>query len=220
MSFFVDTNIPLGYTIIHDKYHDSSNNFITNNRNIFWSNLVQKEYTEKLDEIIDDIDIFLKLTEKILKRNTKDFSSYYIFENYIIKRTKRCNLDKNKKQKILKHFWVKYDIIEGISEHIYLNFKSFNENFKKMYFKRDKKLNHLLILHDCGLDNYLKYLEYTMQLKEWGIHSPDCKIIADAHDCGIAHDDLIFISNDEKMLEIIANHDTSFLKIVEFTSCT
>lgn len=220
MSFFVDTNIPLGYTIIHDKYHDSSNNFITNNRNIFWSNLVQKEYTEKLDEIIDDIDIFLKLTEKILKKNNKDFSSYYIFENYILKRTKRCNLDKNKKQKILKHFWVKYNIIEGISEHIYLNFKSFNENFKKMYFKRDKKLNHILILHDCGLDNYLKYLEYTMKLKEWGIHSPDCKIIADAHDCGLAHDDLIFISNDEKMLEIIANHDTSFLKIVEFTYCT
>ena len=22
MTFFVDTNIPLGYTIIHDKFHD------------------------------------------------------------------------------------------------------------------------------------------------------------------------------------------------------
>ena len=65
MSFFVDTNIPLGYTVIHDKFHDSSKNFIENNENIFWSNLVKKEYTEKLDDIIDDIE-----------ENWYDFDSY------------------------------------------------------------------------------------------------------------------------------------------------
>ena len=132
MSFFVDTNIPLGYTVIHDKFHDSSKNFIENNENIFWSNLVKKEYTEKLDDIIDDIEIFLKLVENILKENHDDFPNYYTFENYIIKRTKRCNLDKNKKQKILSHFWDRYNIIEGISESLYLNFNHFNKNFKKM----------------------------------------------------------------------------------------
>ena len=89
-----------------------------------------------------------------------------------------------------------------------------------MYFKRDKKLNEILILHDYGLDNYLKYPDCASQLKEWGVHSPDCKIIADAHDCGLVHDNLIFVSNDTRMLELIANHDTSFLKIIEFASCT
>ena len=78
MSFFVDTNVTLGYTIIHDKYHESSKNFIEN----MMTYLVQY-----------------------------------------------------KKQKILEHFWIKYNIREGISEQTYLKFKKFNKNFKKMYFK-------------------------------------------------------------------------------------
>jgi predicted nucleic acid-binding protein len=89
MTFFVDTNIPLGYTIIHDKFHDHSKNFIEDNEDIFWSNLVKKEYTEKLDALIDDIEIFLKIAENELKENIKDFPSYYTFEKYVLKRTKR-----------------------------------------------------------------------------------------------------------------------------------
>lgn len=220
MTFFVDTNIPLGYTIIHDKFHDPSKNFIEDNEDIFWSNLVKKEYTEKLDALIDDIEIFLKIAENELKENMKDFPSYYTFEKYVLKRTKRCSLNKTKKQKILTHFWDKYNIIEGISEPLYLNFKNFNKNFKKMYLKRDKELHTILKLHNCGIDNYKKYYGYAKQLYEWGVHKPDCKIITDAHDCGLTHEGLTFVSNDAEMLEIIINHSTSFLKIMEFKSCT
>ena len=81
-------------------------------------------------------------------------------------------------------------------------------------------MNNILILHDCGSDNYLKYFDCAKKLFEWGVHSPDCKIIADAHDCGLAHENLIFVSNDEGILEKIVNNDTSFLKIIEFKSCT
>ena len=58
MTFFVDTNIPLGYTIIHDKFHDPSKNFIEDNEDIFWSNLVKKEYTEKLDALLTILKYF------------------------------------------------------------------------------------------------------------------------------------------------------------------
>lgn len=193
---------------------------INTNHDIFWSNLVQKEYSEKLDEILDDINIFLKTTLILLKNNEKDFSSYHIFEEQILKKTERCDLDTIKKQKILEYFWGEYVVYEGISEIIYLKFRNFNRNFKKMYLKRDESLNKRLILHDCGLNNYLKYLDYAIQLKSWGIHSPDCKIITDAHDCGLEHDGLIFVTADEKMIEKIAVHDTTFLKIMEFKSCT
>lgn len=57
MNFFTDTNIPIGYTVIHDKWHKPSKKFINNhsNESIFWSNLVQKEYQETLNDIIDDV---------------------------------------------------------------------------------------------------------------------------------------------------------------------
>lgn len=154
-----------------------------------------------------------------MKNNDKDFVSYYIFEKYILERTNRCILEHSKKQKILEHFWIKYNILEGISESTYLKFKNYNKNFKKMYFKRDKTLNKNLILHNCGTKNFKRYLKYANQLRNWGIHSPDYKIITDAHDCGIKHGNLIFVSTDYKMINTILEHDHSFLTIVEFKSC-
>lgn len=220
MSFFIDTNLALGYTVIHDKWHEKADTFVNDaNERIFWSNLVQNEYYIKLNDILDEIDIFLKTAENILKNNDKDFINYYSFENYILKRTKRCEIDKFKKQKILEHFWTKYGIFEGISEVIYLKFKKFNKNFKKMYFKRDKELNNNLIIHNCGVDNYKKYLNYAKQLNNWGVHPPDCKIVTDAHDCGLQHDNVIFVSTDEKMINTILEHAPSFLSIIEFRSC-
>ena len=220
MSFFADTNIALGYTIIHDKWHENAKKLIDEKSDtIFWSNLVEKEYNVKLDNIFDDIDIFLKSTEKILRNNQKNFLNYYDFEEHILKRTKRCRLDINKKQKILEHFWSKYSLIEVIAQILYLNFRNYNKNFKKLYYMRDKKLNNILILHNCGLNNYLKYLDYAEKLYEWGVNKPDCKIVIDAHDCGLIHPNLIFVSTDKRMIDLILEHNTEFLNIFEFKSC-
>ena len=52
MNYFIDTNVALGYTIIHDKWHPQSEKFITEtSEDIFWSNLVKKEYSSKLNNI-------------------------------------------------------------------------------------------------------------------------------------------------------------------------
>ena len=49
MSFFADTNIALGYTIIHDKWHENAKKLIDEKSDtIFWSNLVEKEYNVKI----------------------------------------------------------------------------------------------------------------------------------------------------------------------------
>lgn len=221
MHYFIDTNVALGYTIIHDKWHPQSDKFITEtSEDIFWSNLVKKEYSSKLNNIENSIDFFLQRTKLILKNNQKDFVNYYDFEKLILKETKICDLDKSKKQKILENFWNKYDFDEGISEIISTKFNDFTREFEKMYSKRDYKLNSTLKFHDCGIDNYLNYLDHAKKLYTWGVHKPDCKIIADAHDCGLTHHDLIFVSNDSKMLEKIIIHDTSFLNIIEFKSFT
>jgi len=222
MNFFLDTNIPIGYTVIHDKWHEQSKTFIDNHENdsIFWSTLVESEYYETLNDIIDQVKIFLENCKSILKTNENDFINYFEFENIILEKTKGCELDITKKQKILESFWNNSLLNEGISELIYLKFSEYLHDFQKVYIERQKMLKKIMILHDCGPDNYLKYLNYAKQLYMWGIHKPDCKIIADAHDCGTAHDNLTFVSADIKMIDIITAHKTNFLNIAEFKSCS
>ncbi|MBQ7928549.1 MAG: hypothetical protein IJ287_07425 [Methanobrevibacter sp.] len=139
MNFFVDTNIPLGYTVIHDKWHEKSKTFIENHANdsIFWSTLVKKEYRKKLNDIIDEVRIFLEYCKSILKTNQRDFINYFEFENFIIKKTKVCTLDYAKKQKILEEFWNSTALNEGIAEMVYLNSVNFFMIFKN-YTSTDK----------------------------------------------------------------------------------
>lgn len=218
MSYFADTNLAFGYTVIHDKWHENSKEFIEDNNLIFWSTLVQKEYTEKLDDVLDDIEYFLESIELILEDNEVDFVSFQNFERFILKKLSNVNLDGFKQHRILENFWNDNDFTFVGSHELYLKFLKFKSGFNYIYFKRDQKLNTILKLHDCGVDNYLNYLDFAKKVYGWGVHSPDCKIIADAHDCGITYDNLVFVSTDESMLEVLKNNDTSFLNIIEFKS--
>ena len=219
MSFFIDTNMAIGYSVVNDKWHNNAVKFFSETEeDIFWSNLVKKEYTEKLGEIIYLIETFLKRVALILKNNKNGFTNYNEFENLIISKTKDISLDKTKKIKILENFWDKFDFHYEVPETIYKKFNQYYTGFQNVYFVRDNNLESLMKLHDCGLDNYLKYLDYAKQLYEWGVHSPDCKIITDAHDCGLKHD-VSFVSADSKMINMVLEHDTSFLSIIEFKSC-
>ena len=90
MNYFIDTNIPLGYAISHDKWHNVSKTFLDNHQkdSIFWSNLVKNEYTKKFNEILDDINTFIANCKTLLKENQKDFINYFDFEDFLIKKTK------------------------------------------------------------------------------------------------------------------------------------
>lgn len=127
MNYFIDTNIPLGYAISHDKWHNVSKTFLDNHQkdSIFWSNLVKNEYTKKFNEILDDINTFIANCKTLLKENQKDFINYFDFEDFLIRKTKMNSLDNFKKQMILKQFWTAYKFSEGISEVIYLKFIEF-----------------------------------------------------------------------------------------------
>lgn len=149
--YFLDTNVPIGYTIIHDRWHENSKNFIDNNKNsIFWSNFVKSEYYNKLDNILDYIVKFLKSIVCILKVNEMDFYSYNSFEEHILNETRFCKLDYFKKQKILENFWNEYDFIVGISTKLYDCFYNYAFDFVNNYNNRDLRLNEIMRLHDCG----------------------------------------------------------------------
>ncbi len=87
MNFFTDTNIPIGYTVIHDRLHKPSKTFINNHStdSIFWSNLVQQEYKKTLNDIIDDMNVFLSYCKSSLETNQHDFINYFDFENFLLK---------------------------------------------------------------------------------------------------------------------------------------
>ena len=218
MNYFIDTNIPLGYVIIHDKHHPTAKEFLEKNKNkLFWSNLVKKEYSIKFFKILDLIETFLDMVKHILKNNCNSFKNYIQFEKFILEKTKFCNLDRFKKCKILEHFW-KTNLYNFKNQELYNIFSQFTNTFDKIYFTRDLHLNQILKLHNCGLNNYLKYIKYAEKLYDWGVHNPDCKIITDAHDCGLLNDNLTFITIDMKMLKKIIGKNVSFLKIKEFKS--
>ena len=160
--YFTDSNIPLTYTIIHDRWHEPSKEFIENNENsLFWSNLVQDEYCRKLENIIDDIGLFLETSEDILISNQQDFINYWEFENFILKRTKDCKLDSHKKRKILEQFWRKFNFYDGIAEIISSKFSIFIKDFENVYYSILLKVLPIfcfyifcmnLYFYDVGLD--------------------------------------------------------------------
>ena len=83
MNIFLDTNIPIGYTVIHDRLHEDSKTFIDNHEtdSIFWSTLVKKEYRQTLNDIIDEVKIFLEYCKSIFNVVNLIFSknSYFSF---------------------------------------------------------------------------------------------------------------------------------------------
>lgn len=208
MSFFIDTNMAIGYSVVHDKWHDNAVKFICETEeDIFWSNLVQKEYSEKLGEIISIVEIFLKRTNLILKNNETSFTNYKDFENFILKKTKDIPLDKNKKITILENFWQEFDFCYEVPQIFYEKFNDYYDGFQNVYFTRNSKLENMIKLHNCGLDNFRKYRVYAKKLNEWGVHPPDCKIVIDAHDCGLKDKNLTFVSTDSEMIDIIIEHN-------------
>jgi hypothetical protein len=176
MPFFTDTNLPIGYTIIHDKWHENSKKFYSREKEKkYWSTLVHNEYENTLKDIVKQEETFLNRSNYFLKNNEKDFLNYTAFEKYVLQKTKECGLDNTKKIKILKEFWKKYEFTEGISTTVCVKFKNFSDEFEKIYHQRNKELKKMMTLHDCGVDNYLKYHKYAVELNNGGIHNPIVK---------------------------------------------
>ena len=133
MKYFLDTNMPIWYTIIHDKHHENASRFIEKHSNsVFWSNFVEEEYLNTFNDISKSIRHFLDTIESILENNEKNFDYYLEFENFIINKTKHVPLDEFKKLKILENFWKDNEFAHANCENIYNNFVKFNRNFNRI----------------------------------------------------------------------------------------
>lgn len=214
MKNFIDTNIALGYSLPCDKWHSNSIEFIFNNNNFYWSNNVKKEFNEKFKNITRGVFEFLGKISVLLAMNKKSFVNYYSFENFILNKTKNCNIDKTKKIKIIEFFWEnKKIILSDFPIEIQLKFDSFILSYKFDYDSLKKELESIMNLHDCGLENYLKYSLIHEKLKDLKIHYPDDIILLDAHDLGLSSN-VCFNTLDKELHVKIKN--SNILKINEF----
>lgn len=67
---------------------------------------------------------------------------------------------------------------------------------------------------------YSKFINYSDEFKKiYFKRDQDLKKRMTLHDCGLKHEDLVFVSNDVRMIEILSNMDTSHLEIIEFKAC-
>lgn len=94
MNYFADTNIFVEFSVIHDEWHEQCKKFITADENqIFWSNLVKKEYEDKLQDIINSVEFFIKKVKYLLKNNQRTFRNYNDFERFILSNTRQITLN-------------------------------------------------------------------------------------------------------------------------------
>ena len=219
MHYFIDTNIAISYSLIHDKHHKKSIKFINNKYNdIYWSNIVENEYTNKINKINNDTIDFLQKVEKIIKNENIMFFNNIDFENRIIQKTKNCKLDQIKKRKLLFYIWDFNQNNFAYSNKLLKHFNDFISSYNLNYINMDNNLRNKTKLHNCGFDNYKKYINYLKLFSDNGVHVPDCKIIGDAHDLALNVKPLTFISCDENMLNNLNNLDLTFIEIYEFKS--
>ena len=86
---------------------------------------MKEEYQDTLDDIIDDIGGFLDKTTYLLEKNQSDFTNFSDFESFILKNTRKCELDRHKKQKILEEFWHTNQFTYAISKVVSIKFNEF-----------------------------------------------------------------------------------------------
>ena len=104
-------------------------------------------------------------------------------------------------------------IYSDFPENIQIKFDSFLLKYTKNHASRKKELEKIVKLHDCGLDNYLKYRILLKLLTEKGLHTSDIKIIIDAHDLGLTSE-VSFNTTDREFYNLIKS--SNCLKIKEY----
>ena len=149
--------------------------------------------------------------------------SIHLGENMNINMEKNIEIDLNflveneydKKRKILNFIWNNKNLNSSYSQEILDDYVNL---YNILFLKRDLKLSNIIKTHPCEEDNFKKYYKSLKYLHDNGIHSPDCKIIGDAHDLALSTKPLTFVSCDYKMLDAITNLELTFTEIYEFKS--
>ena len=204
MTYFIDTNVAIAFSVFPDKFHDSANDFILNTSDeMYWSRNNLIEYNFVFRDLIDAVDDFFDLIIENLIMDEKVFLNKESFENYVFNKTKSIGLDDYKKIKFIDIFWEK--VILGYifeKEKFFEIFKEYALEVPNIFENNKHIIKHKIKLYDISEFNFKKYCNLFNSLEKCGIHKSDNKILLDAHDFG-KNRFTIFVTYDEKMLNAI-----------------
>lgn len=209
MIYFLDTNIHIGYVFFEDPWHEKSLD-IFNHEKLYWSVIVKKEFDKKFTEFSD---IFYSYISKI-ELKLSDYSDELITLNNfnkILLNISVSGMGYKKRNRILKRIWESITQNEEcISKSSLLNeIKKYKMSMRSTYFSRRKHIINKLHLFNSDS------LVYSLIDKLEGIHSPDNKIILDAHYlASICDEEIYFVSADGKLCKKARSFD--FLEIAKF----
>ncbi|MDR3062784.1 MAG: hypothetical protein LBU40_01420 [Methanobrevibacter sp.] len=109
MKFFFDTNVCIGYIFKWDPWHIKANSIFNKNKELYWSETVEKECREVFNRLKNEYISFLdNLKNKLLAHN-----KYILYEKDLLKIGKTIPVGKNKNKKDIIN---KFKIISSIWE--------------------------------------------------------------------------------------------------------
>lgn len=194
MIYFLDTNIFIGYVFFEDPWHDKSLKVFELKR-LYWSDTVKKEFNNKFKEISNELYGFVSEIEDALYENPLDDFTLNQFQKVLFN-IHINGIDNKKKSRVLKKIWeeiTQYE--EYLSKLDLLNeVRTYKMDMKQVFFSRKKSFSDKVILHK----SINSYSELYNKLNN--IHSPDNKIVLDAHDLAVIEEESVYFISSDKII--------------------
>ncbi|WP_409200771.1 hypothetical protein [Methanobrevibacter sp. DSM 116169] len=207
MTYFLDTNVIVGFVINQDPWHNCAMNVFKKKCDKYISNTVENEFIDLLNIIPMAYNHFFTELENSLN------NKYFIEENEFIKISKNVSnmqfynktvdLDKEKIGKII---WDKFGAygevsVKNLINHINEICNEFNKVLANNYSIFDNQIkNHIRKNEYLNIHKQLKHLAIIENGKKIVIHFPDDEIILDVHD--LSNQNIVdFITGDLKLFK-------------------
>lgn len=207
MDSFVDTNIPIAYVFSIDPHNKRAISVYENYDNIFWSNKVYMEFSDRCFEKLNNLLEFYQTFEFDLKKwpnmliSKKDMINYVKNKRYDIKTVNDIvgSFDPFLGVYVQSYSFIVIDsLLEGIHNFI----GDLNSNV----YSKIEDCENLLI---CVPNRKKMYNKLFQSLKKLGVHESDANIVLDAHDFGLDNP-LDFVTFDKDFYNGVINMELSF----------
>lgn len=191
MPLFFDTNVPVGYIFKWDPWHTFATNAFNNGDLKYWSETVENETNDKLNDHTRDYLNFLNAIRYKLKISDGFFKKDDLIP---LVNSSEIDLDSRKRRIVIESIWATEGFnYEEHSQKILDSLNNITMDFNKDVYSRKNDFSSKVQLHK----RTKQYSKIKRELKE-KIHYPDFEIFLDAHDLCLIHSDLEFITSDYK----------------------
>ncbi|WP_295031406.1 hypothetical protein [uncultured Methanobrevibacter sp.] len=212
MHSFVDTNVSIGFMFSIDPLNNKSMSVFGEYEYIFWSNCVKDEsekvFKNKRKILIEFFkDLSNNLKPEDFQNFTYDDLKKYIYRNY------SKNKKRNQILSSLGKFWSNYvDEMFPTYDSFINSVNNCLSDLKISVYSRKNEWESTVLLSELRTE---MYIEIKNKLNSFKVHSPDDKIILDAHDHNLRNEFLLdFITFDKDCCDAASRiEDFSFNKV-------